>query len=60
MVKNDKKGRNMFDVNLKMVIGFREIGRGHQPMFNFSRLMNVLCLTVNAFDNISKTVKEVY
>ena len=36
MVKNDKKGRNMFDVNLKMVIGFREIGRGHQPMVNFS------------------------
>ena len=36
LVKNDKKGRDMFDANLKMVIGFRKIGRGHQPMVNFS------------------------
>jgi hypothetical protein len=43
-----------------MVIGFPEIGKGHQPMVNFSRLMNMSCLTVNAFDNISKTVKEAY
>ena len=43
-----------------MVVGFREIGRGHQPMVNFSQLMNMSCLTVNAFDNISKTIKEAY
>ena len=58
--KRGKQGRNFFDTNLKMVIAFREIGKGHRAIEDFSRLANMACMNVNAFENINTTVQEAY
>ena len=36
MVKNDKKGRNMFDVNLKMIIAQPSLTDEYRMVFNWA------------------------
>ena len=55
-----KQGRKFFDINLKMVIAFREIGKGHRPMTDFARIANMLSMSVNAFDYANTVVQEAY
>ena len=43
-----------------MVIAFREIGKEHRAMLDFSRIANMACINVNAFENINTTVQEAY
>jgi len=49
MTKASTKGRKTFDINLRMIVAFREIGRGHEPLISFSRIANLSCMHVNAF-----------
>ena len=45
-----------YDVNLRSVIAFREIGRGHQHIQTFNRIMNML--PPFSHSNYDETVKE--
>ena len=46
-----KQGRKPFEVNVRTVLSFREIGRGHEHIKMFSRIMNMFCRSiVNAVD----------
>ena len=38
---DSKVGRSMFDINLRSVLAFREIGKGHRAMNTFSGFMNL-------------------
>lgn len=58
--KKNKQGRNFFDVNLKMVIAFREIGKGHRAMTDFSRMANMSCMSINGFQNANTIIQEAY
>ena len=35
------KGRSAFDINLRMIIAFREIGQRHEPMSRFAYITNM-------------------
>ena len=55
-----KQGRKFFDINLKMVIAFHEIGKGHRPLIDFARIANMSSMSVNAFDYANTVVQEAY
>ena len=55
-----KQGRNYFDINLRMVITFREIGKGHQALVDLARIANTSCMNKNAFNKINNTIQNVY
>lgn len=61
-IKKEKqsKGRNMYEVNVRSVIAFREIGCGYASMNTFSSLMNVKCLSETPFQHINKKVMVSY
>jgi len=46
---NKTQGRNTFDINLRMILAFREIGQGHEPLVHFSHIANLSCMNVTAF-----------
>ena len=55
-----KRGRNYYEVNVRAVTAFREIGRGHQAILNFSRCMNMEGLSKPAYDNINDELHYAY
>ena len=57
---NKKGGRKYFEVNVRSVVAFREIGRGSEAAKNFSRVMNMDCLNAMSFDNINNKIHVVY
>jgi len=60
MTKASTKGRKTFDINLRMIVAFREIGRGHEPLISFSRIANLSCRHVNAFQNNNELIQAAY
>ena len=40
-----KQGRKVSEVNVRSIIAFREIGRGHEHILNYARLMNMQGIT---------------
>ena len=57
-----KKARagNMFDVNIRAVIGFRETGGGYSAMKSFALCMNIRCLSSNSFSLINSKARTAY
>ena len=55
-----KQGRNMFDVNVRSVVAFREIGRGHDHISNYACCMNMLGISEPAFRNIHDALLNAY
>ena len=51
-------GRNFHEINIRAGIAFREIGKGHQSLENFSRIMNMHGIASNAFANIQEEMFE--
>eukprot|EP00112_Aurelia_sp_Birch-Aquarium-sp1_P002653 Seg1297.4 transcript_id=Seg1297.4/GoldUCD/mRNA.D3Y31 product="hypothetical protein" protein_id=Seg1297.4/GoldUCD/D3Y31 len=45
-------GRSFFESNVRLVTAFREIGKGHQGIDNFSRIMNMHGLSWPGYENI--------
>ena len=45
-------GRSYFESNVRLVTAFREIGKGHQGIDNFSRIMNMHGLSWPGYENI--------
>ena len=55
-----KQGRKMFEVNVRSIIAFREIGRGHEQILNYARLMNMQGISNSSFTNINNALFEAY
>ena len=53
-------GRNFFEVNVRSVIAFREIGKGHQAIQNFSRCMNMKGISENGYANLNRELSNAY
>ena len=45
---------------MRTVIAFREIGRGHQPMKEFCRILNMPSMNVSAYDKINNKLSSAY
>lgn len=48
-----KQGRNIFEVNVRSVMAFREMGKGHEAMSNYFRVMNMDTLSEPCYRNIN-------
>ena len=55
-----KQGRNYFDINHRMVIAFREIGKGHQALVDLARIAKTSSINNNAFNKINNTIQNAY
>ena len=54
------RGRKFFEVNLRAVIAFREMGKGHEGLNTFARLMNMKGITWAPYKNINNAVFDAY
>jgi len=50
----------MFEVNLRSVMSFREIGKGHDALVNHSRCMNLQCLSQPAYRKLNQKLHTAY
>ena len=58
---NEKAGPKSFEMNTRMVLAFREIGRGQSGMETFARCMNMAhCLSRSSYDSINKSLHRSY
>ena len=55
-----KQGRNQFEVNLRSVLSFREIGKGHDTIKTFSRCMNMYSISEPSYRKINEKLHETY
>ena len=56
-----KRGQKNFEVNVRMVVAFREIGKGHSSMLAFTQAMNMPPpIAVKSYNNINKLLLESY
>ena len=51
---------NPFEINVRFVIGLREIGSGHESMKTLSSCLNMNCLTPNGYNKIKQSVRAAY
>ena len=58
--KIEKSKEKTFEVNMRVIIGFREIGCGFSSMKSFSLCMSLNCLTLNGFQIVSHDVTTAY
>ena len=49
-----------YEINLRSVIAFREVGAGHAAMKVFTSGMNLFCLSQNGYKKINKTTTLAY
>ena len=57
----DNRGRKSCDVNIRTVMAFREIGRGHEAIKNFTSIMNMPPpLSAMSYSNINSILHEAY
>ena len=54
------RGRNFFEINVRSLIAFREIGKGHQAIRCFSRCMNMKSISKNGYSNLIKELYDAY
>ena len=54
------RGRKFFEVNLRAVIAFREMGKGDEGLNTFARLMNMKGITWASYKNIDNAVFDAY
>ena len=54
------QGRNIYESNLRMVIGFRENGKGLSGIEAFARCMNMFSLANNSFENLQSQLAKAY
>ncbi|XP_057293982.1 uncharacterized protein LOC130622537 [Hydractinia symbiolongicarpus] len=58
--KASKISINPFDINVRFVIGLREIGTVHEAMKTLSSCLNMNCLTPNGYNKIKQSVLIAY
>ena len=61
LLKKDTSGRPAFDVNLRSIVAFREIGKGHSAMTKFCGFMNMpKSLNKTAYNDSANIIKKGY
>ena len=55
-----KQGRNMFEINVRNVVAFREIEKGHEPISNFARCTDMQGISASAYRNINESLFVAY
>lgn len=59
--RNDKPGPNLFDINYRAIIAFREIGKGYNAISKFCGVMNFPSAMVRTtYKSISHEISEAY
>ena len=59
--KKDTPGQNHFDINIRTIIAFREMGKGHSGLETFYAIMNMPPLmNIKAFNNMHPKVSNTY
>ena len=54
-------GQKSYEINIRSVIAFREIGRGHEAMKTFTTMMNMLKpLAIASFNDINNNLYQIY
>ena len=54
------QGRNKFDINIRTVAAFREVGKGREGLVNVARCMNMFSLNRSAYIAINEELQEAY
>ena len=54
------QGRNFYEVNVRMVMAFREIGKGHLGLDNFARCANIHGISSCGYQNINERLYHAY
>ncbi len=54
------RGRNFYEVNVRMVTAFREIGKGHNSIENFARCMNMHGISKSSYLNLYEDLYDAY
>ena len=49
-----------YDVNIRAIIAFREVGCGYGAIKTFSSCMNLKCISENGFQKLNKTIMVAY
>ena len=57
---NKKQGRNKFEINVRAIIAFWEIGRGMKAIKSFSRCMNINSVSDPTYGNIHEHFCKAY
>ena len=55
-----KVSTNSFEINVRFVIGLREISDGHEAMKTLTSCLNMNCLTPNGYNKIKQSVLVAY
>ena len=55
-----KQDSKMFEVSVRSIIAFREIGSGHEHILNYARLMNMQEISNSSFTNVNNALFEAY
>ena len=55
----EKQGRNKFECNVRAVVAFREIGKGHEALQNVSRCLNMYSLGEPCYRGINEELLDV-
>ena len=55
-----KQGRQQYEINVRTIIDFREIGQGHKGIENVLQCMNIHSMNNNSFMNLNETVANAY
>ena len=54
------QGRNFYEVNVRMVMAFREIGKGHHGLENFARCANIHGISSCGYQTINERLYDAY
>ena len=59
--KNQTPGRSLSNVNVRSIVAFREIGKGHRALQSFARCMNIAPpVALKSYNNINSKLHGIY
>ena len=50
------QGRRKFEINVRAVVAFREVGKGHESMINISRCLNMYVITETTYAALDQSL----
>ena len=61
IMRTDKMGPKNFEVNTRIILAFREIGKGLNAMETFAMCMNMTnCMAQKSYDSVNKSLQRSY
>ena len=54
------QGRRKFEINVRAVVAFREVGKGHESMINISRCLNMYVITETTYAALNQSLYQAY